>query len=902
MKEILIYANPMNSNHEKGQFFEELVAKILRNQRYKVKERINFTGMEIDLICEHIDRNEKAFVECKAREDLSANDISKFVFNVTHKKIDYGIFLYTKYFQHQAGGIVEEIKEDERYKNIYFWDCDKIISLLVEDKEISAFNQEYESYRVAKSILLYSYFGVFYVVLLSNSTISEFFCVYDAKNLDVISDTTVLENVQKVVKEVRTLTLFVDNSKFVKVNDPNAQEDTRLEVVAEIQESESWDDFKPASIRYFVGRKNLKEQIFNFFDKVQKNETSNRVFYIDGKSGWGKSSLVNELRGRCRNKYYKNRYFLYPVDSRSATSSNFVALSFKRMIEEAEKKEFIKLDARLLEITSNYDVLASNSVKDIIKILEKQQKVMILVFDQFEDVFRKGDLFKAFYKFLLDTRNYNSNLIIGFSWKSEINIPISHEAYYLWQQSNDYSFRLSMPEFDFAESKEIIKQLEKAISQKLDNDFIRKIADNSQGFPWLVKKLCVHIYKQIISNSSISTLYEQDFNVESLFKEDLEGLSPEENRALNYIAKRAFDDNSFDATETDEIISTSIIDSLVLHRKLVIKSGSKYNIYWDIFRDYLVTKEVPKIGETYLIRQTVTPVMDMYLLFKDSNSLTLDEISSLMLNPTKKGTILNSLRLLRDIGLINVKNDKYVLKRKELGVNEEDFKQYIHDKLLKHTLLLEIQKIEGEKIDLIDIIELIKLKFKSRSYAEETLKLYAQDFINWLKYAEIDIPQISTRLRLEAQNLTTFTPQNMPMEDIQFFMELNDEQTVILTKKISKILYDLKTIGLITYSKNRIYLSQIGKKIIASKDKNLYQKICAEALKTDKVNRAYQVYSLNPNINVKMFKSEIQDLLFGINSLIYQNKTNRVLYMWAKFIYDFGKNNNLLENRKPSKK
>lgn len=65
--------------------------------------------------------------------------------------------------------------------------------------------------------------------------------------------------------------------------------------------------------------------------------------------------------------------------------------------------------------------------------------------------------------------------------------------------------------------------------------------------------------------------------------------------------KRSYEENAFDVTEVDDVIFSSVIDSLLLHKKLIIKSDSKYNIYWDIFRDYLVTKEIPKFRESCLI-------------------------------------------------------------------------------------------------------------------------------------------------------------------------------------------------------------------------------------------------------------------------------------------------------------
>uniref|UniRef100_UPI001F13CA79 hypothetical protein n=1 Tax=Pseudomonas viridiflava TaxID=33069 RepID=UPI001F13CA79 len=41
------------------------------------------------------------------------------------------------------------------------------------------------------------------------------------------------------------------------------------------------------------------------------------------------------------------------------------------------------------------------------------------------------------------------------------------------------------------------------------------------------------------------------------------------------------------------------MNSLV-HKRLIIKSGSRLNIYWDIFKDYLLTGAIPVIPFNYI--------------------------------------------------------------------------------------------------------------------------------------------------------------------------------------------------------------------------------------------------------------------------------------------------------------
>ena len=61
MKEIIIKADEQNSSI-KGTFYEKLTNNIFLSQRYEVKDNVNFTGMEFDLLCKHLDRiNEIVF-------------------------------------------------------------------------------------------------------------------------------------------------------------------------------------------------------------------------------------------------------------------------------------------------------------------------------------------------------------------------------------------------------------------------------------------------------------------------------------------------------------------------------------------------------------------------------------------------------------------------------------------------------------------------------------------------------------------------------------------------------------------------------------------------------------------------------------------------------------------------
>jgi len=890
-KQIKIILDSKKSNSQKGDFFEDLVRHIFEAQRYDITQRVNFTGMEIDLIAKHKDKLETAYIECKAREKLESNDIKIFTFNVKNRYANYGYFLSTIEFEHQVAGLIEEMKGKKEYANLYFWGPDKIFELLESAKIITPLDLGKIKHAITKIILSYTYFGTFYILLLMKNTIPTQFCVYNAKKASLIKDNDIIEKLKNTMPEIRDLNFLPIPSTFKETTEGEFSE-----TVAEVQESENWYDYLPASTKHFIGRKDLKINLFNFLNQVSSKETSRRVFYIDGKSGWGKSSLITDLRGSSKNKHYRKRFYVLAVDARSASSSNFVALAFKKLIENAQKANFLNrtLFYPKLDIISNFDILGSESIHQLLKDLERQNKTLILIFDQFEDVFRKPGLFKAFYKFLLDVNEVNSNLILGFSWKSEINIPIDHEAYHLWQQAKNFAFCISMREFNPSEINGVIKQLEKSIDKPIDLNLKRRLIESSQGFPWLIKKLCIHTYKQIQAGKTIENLVEQDLNCEVLFKDDVEGLSPEEIKALNYIANRSFDSNFFDATEVDEKINESVITALINNR-LVVKSGTKYNVYWDIFRDYLVTGEVPPIGESYILRQYARVCVDVYKLFKDQKKFNLDELKKLHPRHPGIGTIDNILRELRSVGLIRKVGDYFQITQPGISATEDDFIEYMSKKFKRYTPYLKLSSLEKKEIGIPEVVDTLKDIFRGTSFTKKTWITYAKYLISWFQFTNLDIQDRLTVLKRGRyvgtgrilDNRETFTPQKHPKEDIDVFYNLIDQSKIDNFSKLYNSLYDLKSIGLITYSGKKVYLTEKGKLILKKADKKGFEKsIAIEATRTKKVKQAAKYFFEHPKCTKKEFGEALSDLTSNIKSEIYKKQVNNVLYAWAKFIYD----------------
>jgi len=878
--------------YAQGNCFERLVRDIIELHRYEVSSNVNYTGMELDLSAKHKDKaNETLYVECKAKNKVSSSEILAFEAKVRFKKVDFGYFIRTKELEHQAKGLVDEFQADDRYKNLTFFEPQKIISLLQESGKIKQITESLEN--ITKQILAITYFGDFYIFIKKDSlgAIPSSYYLFNAKNGKSIDNREIIIKIKKILPEISELEL----ENPIQKETSNIKHITaEIESVSEVQESENWFDYLPASTKHIVGRDQIRTDIFNFFGKALNAETQRRIFYLTGKSGWGKSSLIADIRGRCRNKYYKNRFYTIAIDSRSALSSNFVALSFEKLIKNAIKDGFIKksLFNKELTFTSTYDLLNSESIKEILDYLKKHNKALLIIFDQFEDIFRKQDLFKTFYKFLIDVTDLKANLIVGFSWKTEILIPSENEAYHLWQQAKEQAEPFVVSAFGSKEINGIISQLEGSIG-KIEIELKRRLVESSQNFPWLTKKLCIHIYDQIKSGHETGDLIDENLNIEQLFRNDLEKLDSQEIQGIKYIAQRASDGVFFDASEVDDKIPETVINSL-RDKRLIIRSGLNYNIYWDIFRDYLVTGQVPRIGESYIIRSSVNTCLEIFLAFNHAIQLSSSHIQNFLQKNITKEAIENSLIDLRSIGLIRKieKQEEYTPSNNDIKITTEYFKKYITEKFKNYSILLHLNEYTPPITNDI-IISVFKANFKGYTFKDNTWRVYANYLLNWITFSDLKMKSIielpkkgggrkNRFYKNIALDLSDAYLRNPPYKIIDSILKLKDGNEInTLSSGLSR---DLGVLGLITLKNNEFYLTKIGE-LLMSEDVDVL--LLKQAYKIPKIKRATD-YIANAKTKVTA-----RNLLIDIPDIvdIKMQESSRIMYsgyilIWSRFIIE----------------
>jgi len=292
---------------------------------------------------------------------------------------------------------------------------------------------------------------------------------------------------------------------------------------------------------------------------------------------------------------------------RGAKTPSYITASLLKCLSKAQKAGFgEKMDIKLSDPSSP---LSSPSITKYLKSVENKKQSICLIFDQFEELYSKPELFGVFNAakdLMLDVASYKGNLVLGFAWKTDSTTQQDHPAYHMWHELSDYRRVFKLEGFDKGEISKSITTFEKEIQQKIPIETRHQISFSCQGFPWLLKKLCINLYENLMrGEGSESILVELD--VRRLFKNDIDTLMPEEYTCLKIIAQKA----PADWSEIFEISGIATLNSLV-HKRFVIKSGDRLNIYWDIFKDYLLTGNVPVVPFNYIPSSDIPSMLKVF--------------------------------------------------------------------------------------------------------------------------------------------------------------------------------------------------------------------------------------------------------------------------------------------------
>ena len=165
----------------------------------------------------------------------------------------------------------------------------------------------------------------------------------------------------------------------------------------------------------------------------------------------------------------------------------------------------------------------------------------------------------------------------------------------------------------------------------------RLLQDHCQGYPWLLKKLCIHVAELIRSGMEQSDILGRSLSIQDLFRKDINRLSPSEHSCIKQISQEA-------PAEYFKIIDAygqGVVNSL-LGKRLIIRSGPRLNVYWDIFREYVLTEKPPFIPVNYIPQGALSSYLAAVHLLQKKRRLQYAELAAEL--GVVKGTAENIIR------------------------------------------------------------------------------------------------------------------------------------------------------------------------------------------------------------------------------------------------------------------
>jgi hypothetical protein len=722
------------SNKDKGDLLEKLSKRLLEARGYHVIEEIRIAGAELDLLCEHKVNSRKIYVECKAHKSaISAPTLRQLWGTVDSEEYSEGWLISISDFTKDAKGFIEKWKGKEIKKSsrLSFYSPKLVVDALLESSVIRerpiinaedcAGGKEF----IGDWTLLVTELGMFWCVYTLKGGTPYGVLVHYAETGKLIQDKEMLDRLSDLDSDISAF----DFNVALNINSSNELPTTSaLPLVVEVQTGESWNDYRPARPQDFVGRDTTQKEILNFLNSA-KNNVGTRIFAITGNSGLGKSSLVAKLRDRSKNVHYRKKYFVYAVDIRGATTATYILSSFIQCLTQAQAAGFGEKTS--LKLTDPTTPLASPDIRTYLNSLSAKGQVVCLIFDQFEELYSKPELFgifKAAKDLMLNVAASKKNFVLGFAWKTDSTTQQDHPAYHMWHELSDHRKEYRLDVFDNGEVSKSITSFEKEIGFKVSAETRHQINNSCQGFPWLLKKLCINLFEGL-SKGEDSESALLDFDVARLFESDLESLTPQENSCVRLVAQKA----PADWSEIIEISGVSTLNSLV-NKRLVIKSGDRLNVYWDIFKDYLLTGRVPVIPFNYIPSSDLSSMLKICSLLVSDKFLTSSDLASK--SSLNEKTVWNIGADLVMFGLAERESTSFKLHRSMTTYSDDLALKLLRTKLDKHSLkILLYKKHAGKTIEKRRVIAALKESLPKASFGEKTWKIYTNRLIKFLLQA-----------------------------------------------------------------------------------------------------------------------------------------------------------------------
>jgi len=572
--------------------------------------------------------------------------------------------------------------------------------------------------------------GLFWIqyIIPPNKETARQFAVFDGKG-NPLSDRPTLEYLTNLHPELAgadSITL----SSTVALQPGLFQE---AEDIVEVQGSLQCFQYRlPASPGHFVGRQPYLEKLDAFATNIINKESSCRGVLLEAPSGWGKSSIALAWSARLR----EEGHYATVIDTRSLTSSRSVAQSLEyafgqwgdfggRIFSEDRVKSFRHLE---------------NAVRTTIETgrsLERHGLFILIFFDQFEHIVLQQNLLKRFRQLFQMVSDAQTHVAVGFSWKTNLEHLPQRRPHGLDKTFREMGKPIILDCFTAVDIDAFMEKLSDELHEPLKKDLQFHLAESSQGYPWLLKMLCRRVIDLRQKDIPPSDIAGQLISIETLFHGELHGLSSETATTLRRIAKAA----PVRKLESNAKYDSDTVQSLI-DQGLLIPTGSTYDVYGDIFRDFLTDGTLPA-RDNYLLLAKTDHVLWATRVLQKSNGL-LNALKLKAQAALSEKAFYHVIRDMHLLGLAKMDNGNIVLEV-DFPKTSEDFemswRNHLHGRLGSNHHVQRLLKAlkDQHALTLADAARTIENFCLYISASRQTWLTHARIFANWMDAADLTL-------------------------------------------------------------------------------------------------------------------------------------------------------------------
>ena len=768
------------TNKEKGTLWEDVVADLFRKQRWEVTPDIGYGGMQTDIRIKSLDTGKTGLIECKSQQaEIDAPTIFKLMGQAFYKKVDLAYLVSTYALNATAKGVVLEYeKEQNKPFSLVSWNSDKLAEVFMSSYDFKRPDMGKISGRCETITLLVTHEKDFFWVAeemgKSNSP-SRAIIIFPTQKSNRCLSSEEWKEYFASDKEWKNLEVTVFNPTVNEHKNKliNQSISGKKVTVSNINQADSFDDFhRPSRPENFFGRKTHQDKFWEFVKKVRDKSTDLRVVSFSGNSGFGKSSLVLKLASECGSKSEnedKRNVYIYHIDVTSVNQTNvdlFVSAAITKALEGAIDSKFVEIPNFLVSLNSE-SPFDSESIRLLIENLENSGKVIVIFFDQFEEILTRdalSSLYGLFKEAAYEIDCLKKNIVLGFCWKTSIDIPPEHPAYDTWEKLQYRLKNINLAEFSESESLELLEGFKEYVTTQKDKglEIITKASSlrddlSSQPWfnqPWYLKTKCGELYNQNIDQFQLDPDQNKVItksDIETSFDKNIQGaIITGDDECLNYIAKFS----PVSKMDVCRQFNNDVISSLV-ESKLVIETGENYKIYCDIFREFLLDGKLPKMIISYRPRTKISTAWKIFrLLMPNSYKLKSDLVHE---SGYEDSTVDNAIGDLQKFFQVtkHQESGKIIVSDIFLNLKDEEIAEKLAEEIQDHVMIKEFyeQRKPGEWMW---FAEFKKLLSDRENLKPETAKDYASKMLSWFHFAGL----------LEVKNGRIFRPTH-PKQGIQ---------------------------------------------------------------------------------------------------------------------------------------